>query len=69
MAPMRRYLAGPLKNFLFDLLLDPGALGGHMNRPALERWLRRSLERPDAHLRRPWSLAILAGWWKFCLRR
>ncbi len=69
LAPMRQYLTGSLRNFLFDLLLDPGALGGSLDRKALERWLRRWLARPDPYLRRPWSLAILAGWWNSCLRR
>ena len=62
-APMKRYLAGPLRNWAREALLDSSCLGGHLDRAKLEVLLARWLNDSDAYARRPWALILLQTWW------
>jgi asparagine synthase (glutamine-hydrolysing) len=62
--PMNRHLAGPLRGWVRDYLLD-GRDGEPFRRaklePLLDAWLDD--ERRDRHLRRPLCLLYLKAWW------
>jgi asparagine synthase (glutamine-hydrolysing) len=62
-APMKRYLAGPLRNWARETLLDSSCLGGQLDRAKLESMLAGWIDGSDAYARRPWSLILLQAWW------
>jgi hypothetical protein len=61
---MNRHLAGPLRGWVRDYLLD-GRDGEPFRRaklePLLDAWLDD--DRRDRHLRRPLCLLYLKAWW------
>jgi hypothetical protein len=61
---MNRYLAGPLRSWVRELLLDAPD-GEPFSRAALEPLLDRWLDdhRRDRYMRRPWCLVLLQTWW------
>jgi asparagine synthase (glutamine-hydrolysing) len=62
--PMNRHLAGPLRDWVREFLLD-GPDGEPFRRAALEPLLDAWLDdrRRDRHLRRPLCLLYLKAWW------
>ena len=70
-AAMSQYLAGPLRSYVFDLLLRPTSNGEPFDhralKPLLESWLRDSDK--DRFMRRPLALMFLQCWWNEVLAR